>query len=105
MVAFIDDAMNIHHIDTFVLYASPENVASSEDLPNFFCECIDDSRISCSPILVMMHQVSLCWRSSPHFLLGCGLSGQVSCGLDKPSLDDSLGHFQLRSSSRNVPVS
>ena len=27
-----------------------------------------------------MHQVSLYWKSSPHFLLGFGPSAQVSCG-------------------------
>ena len=29
--------------------------------------CMDDHRISCSPILVMMHQVSLCKENSLHF--------------------------------------
>ena len=35
MAAFIDDAMNIVHINTFVLYDSSENVASSEGPSQF----------------------------------------------------------------------
>ena len=38
MAAFIDDAMNFHHINTFVLCAPIENEASIADLPNFFCK-------------------------------------------------------------------
>ena len=82
MAAFIDDAMNIHHVNTLVLKDSTDNVAFIAVLPNFFCmhwsfPCIDDQRIS----LVMMHQVSLCKENYLHFFLGFGLSAQVSCGL------------------------
>ena len=34
MAAFIDEAMNIIHINTFVLYACIENVALVADIPN-----------------------------------------------------------------------
>ena len=36
MAAFIDEVKNIHHFNTFALYASIENVALIADIPNFF---------------------------------------------------------------------
>ena len=36
MVAFIDEEMNIHHINTFVLNVSIENVAYPAVIPNNF---------------------------------------------------------------------
>ena len=36
-VAFIDEDMNIHHINTFVFNASIENVETPAVLPRFFC--------------------------------------------------------------------
>ena len=36
MAAFIDEAGNVHHFNTFVVCASIENVALVADIPNFF---------------------------------------------------------------------
>ena len=36
LAAFIDEVMNIHNINTFVLSASIVNVALVADIPNFF---------------------------------------------------------------------
>ena len=38
MAAFIDEGINIPHINTFVLHASIENVVLVADIPNFFCK-------------------------------------------------------------------
>ena len=86
MAALIDEVVNIHHINTFVLFASIENDALVADIPNFFCInwkilsmylwfvcsmffnsgdeagsdlCNDDSCIPCFSILVLKLQVSL----------------------------------------------
>ena len=37
MAAFIDEDMNILHLNTFVLYACIENVALLDDIPYLFC--------------------------------------------------------------------
>ena len=51
MAAFIDEVINIHHTNTFVLYAFIDSVALVADIHNFFrkhkrsCSCIDGSCI------------------------------------------------------------
>ena len=73
------------------MYASIENVASIADLHNFSVSigmsfpCIDDSRIPCSSILVMMQQVSLCERK--YF----SLSAQFPVGQSNLFLSIDLG--------------
>ena len=71
MAAFIDEDMNILHINTFVFNASIENVEYPAVIPNFFCKkwktfvvMYDGSCTSCFEILSLKSlpvQVSLYW--------------------------------------------
>ena len=62
MAAFIDEDMNILHVNTFVLYACIEKIESLADILNFFFHELKNLGISCSDTLVLTHltQVSLC---------------------------------------------
>ena len=89
MAAFIDEVINIHQINTFVLYATIENVASVADIPNSFNKKLKElahvlmARVfHVFSILVMMLQVSLSvWSQnilSHHFLFGSDPPSPVS---------------------------
>ena len=77
-VLFIDEVMNIPYVNTFVLYASIENVEFVAVFPNFFANTekyfLCGSCFFCHSILVLKLQVSLnSWSQnviSHHFLIG-----------------------------------
>ena len=114
MAAFIDEVINIPHINTFVLYASTENVAfgcgHSQLLPQTLKIWLmkNDSCNPCFSTLVTMQQVSLSLLrsniSSLHFLFGFDPLAPVSWLLAEHSLVDSLENILFLNLSRVAPV-
>ena len=98
VAALIDEAKNIHLVNTLVLYASIENVALIADIPNFskLWKILSMYRWFVYSMFlnsgVRMLQVSLCQEGSLHSVFGFDPSAPVSWNL---LLSTQLENFRL----------